>query len=133
MQSGDTEPTWKPVAYASCSMSETERRYTQIEKEALATTWACDKFAPYILGKKNFAYDWQGMTISFHMSQGNTCTQQILCDEHPSPHQPMLTPTTPRLKKQRPSWKCVLLIYQPALRELMSIVPHRPLIQHVPQ
>ena len=37
MQSGDTEPTWKPVAYASCSMSETERRYAQIDKEALAT------------------------------------------------------------------------------------------------
>jgi len=52
MQSGDTEPTWKPVAYASRSMSETECRYAQIEKEALATTWACDKFAPYILGKK---------------------------------------------------------------------------------
>ena len=52
MQSGDTEPTWKPVVYASRSMSETECRYAQIEKEALATTWACDKFAPYILGKK---------------------------------------------------------------------------------
>lgn len=27
---------WKPVAYASRSMSETEQRYAQIEKEALA-------------------------------------------------------------------------------------------------
>jgi len=52
MQSGDTEPTWKPVAYASRSMSETECCYAQIEKEVLATTWACDKFAPYILGKE---------------------------------------------------------------------------------
>ena len=41
---------WKPVAYASCSMSETEKRYSQIEKEALAVTWACDKFANYIIG-----------------------------------------------------------------------------------
>ena len=41
---------WKPVAYASRSMTETERRYAQIEKEALAVTWACDKFANYILG-----------------------------------------------------------------------------------
>ena len=33
---------WKPVAYASKSMTQTEQRYTQIEKEALAITWACD-------------------------------------------------------------------------------------------
>ena len=32
-------------------MSETERRYTQIEKEALATSWTCQKFSDFILGK----------------------------------------------------------------------------------
>ena len=42
---------WRPVAYASRAMSETETRYAQIEKEALATTWACKKFSTYILGK----------------------------------------------------------------------------------
>jgi hypothetical protein len=42
---------WRPVSYASRSMSETEGRYAQIEKEALATTWACEKFSTYILGK----------------------------------------------------------------------------------
>lgn len=42
---------WKPIAYASRSMTETERRYVQIEKEALAVTWACDKFADYVIGK----------------------------------------------------------------------------------
>ena len=42
---------WKPVAYASRSLSETERRYAQIEKEALAATWACEKFQNLILGK----------------------------------------------------------------------------------
>ncbi|XP_046863284.1 uncharacterized protein K02A2.6-like [Xenia sp. Carnegie-2017] len=40
----------KPVAYASRSMTTTEERYAQIEKEALATTWACEKFNDYILG-----------------------------------------------------------------------------------
>ena len=43
---------WKPVAYASRSMSKTERRYAQIEKEALAVTWACEKFTDYIFGRK---------------------------------------------------------------------------------
>ena len=41
---------WKPVAYASRSMSETEQCYAQIKKEALAITWACSKFSDYILG-----------------------------------------------------------------------------------
>ena len=43
---------WKPIAFASRSLSEVERRYAQIEKEALATTWACEKFVDYILGTK---------------------------------------------------------------------------------
>ena len=37
------------MAYASRSMSETERRYAQIEKEALSVTWSCEKFSDYIL------------------------------------------------------------------------------------
>ena len=45
------EGHWKPVLYASRAMTETERRYAQIEKEALAVTWACEKFANYIVGK----------------------------------------------------------------------------------
>ena len=43
--------TMKPVAYASRSMTSSEQRYAQIEKEALATTWACEKFSNYIIGK----------------------------------------------------------------------------------
>ena len=33
-------------------MSDTEKRYVQIEKEAFATTWACNKFSEYVLGRK---------------------------------------------------------------------------------
>ena len=43
---------WKPVAFASRSLSSTEQRYAQIEKEALALTWACEKFSEYIIGKE---------------------------------------------------------------------------------
>lgn len=43
---------WFPIAYASRVMTNTETRYTQIEKEALAITWACEKFSQYILGKQ---------------------------------------------------------------------------------
>lgn len=48
----ENESGWNPVAYASHSMTETERRYAQVEKEALSLTWACDRFATYIIGIK---------------------------------------------------------------------------------
>ena len=46
------EEGWRPVAYASRLVTETERCYAQIEKEALAITWSCEKFSDYILGKE---------------------------------------------------------------------------------
>ena len=45
------ESGWKPVAYASRSMTNTECHYAHIDKEALAITWAFEKFSSYIPGK----------------------------------------------------------------------------------
>ena len=41
---------WRPVAYASHSMTETQQRYAQIEKEAFALVWACRRFHDYLYG-----------------------------------------------------------------------------------
>ena len=43
---------WRPVAFASRALNEAETRYAQIEKEALALTWAMEKFAEFIIGKE---------------------------------------------------------------------------------
>ena len=51
LQRQQSSAPWKPVVYASRSLSEVEKRYAQIEKEALASTWACERFTDYILGK----------------------------------------------------------------------------------
>ncbi len=40
------------VAYASRSMTVTERRYAQIKKEALATTWAFEHWAEFLIGMR---------------------------------------------------------------------------------
>ena len=52
LQRKDNTDSWKPVAYSSRSLTEAECHHTQIEKKALVTTWACEKFAEYILGMK---------------------------------------------------------------------------------
>ena len=39
-----SETQWKLVAFASRSMLDTEHRYAQVEKEALACMWVCKKF-----------------------------------------------------------------------------------------
>ena len=40
----------KPVAFISRALTPTESRYAQIEKEALAFTWACERLSDYLIG-----------------------------------------------------------------------------------
>ena len=44
--------TERPIAYASRVLSDTERRYAVIDKEALAIVFAVNKFQQYILGRR---------------------------------------------------------------------------------
>lgn len=70
------------VAYASRTLSPTESRYAQIEKETLSLTWACEKFQEYLIG------------ISFILETDHRPLVQVLQTKH-------LDELTPRLQRFR--------------------------------
>jgi hypothetical protein len=43
--------TERPIAYASRSLTKTEKHYSQIDKEALALVWGVKKFHTYIFAR----------------------------------------------------------------------------------
>ena len=48
---------WYPVAYASQSLTQSERNYCQLEKETLAIVFGCEKFRQYVYGQKFDIYN----------------------------------------------------------------------------
>jgi len=45
---------WKPVHFISRSLTDTEKRYSQTEKDALCVKWAKDQFGMYLQGTPRF-------------------------------------------------------------------------------
>ena len=50
------EGQWKPVAFASRSLTQSEQIYAQIEKETLSVLFACEKFKDYLY-EQNFVVE----------------------------------------------------------------------------
>ena len=42
---------WRVISYASTSLTDVERRYSQTEKGALALVWTCERFSKYVSGQ----------------------------------------------------------------------------------
>ena len=68
----------RPIAYASRALTETEQRYAQIEKEALTTTWACERFQQYLLGK-SFKIE-TPISHWYHQSSHLRCSMKYLSE-----------------------------------------------------
>ena len=60
----------KPIAFISRSMTPTEQRYAQIEKEALAFTWACERHSDYLIG------------LSFHIQTDHKPLMPLFSSKH---------------------------------------------------
>jgi len=50
----ETDAGLKPVHYISRTLTDTEKRYSQTEKDALSVAWAKNRFAIYLLGAPRF-------------------------------------------------------------------------------
>ena len=45
---------WQPVHFISGTLTDTEKRYSQTEKDALCVKWAKERFSIYLLGAPRF-------------------------------------------------------------------------------
>ena len=61
----------RPVAYASRTLSSSERNYSQLEKEALSLIFGLHKFHQYLYGRRlTLVTDYQPLTTVFSNKKG---------------------------------------------------------------
>ena len=61
----------RPVAFASRSLTKTERKYAQIDKEALSTVWGVKRSHVYLYGRRfTLITDHKPLTAIFHPEKG---------------------------------------------------------------
>ncbi|KAI2646810.1 Transposon Tf2-9 polyprotein [Labeo rohita] len=74
----DDDEIWKPVAYASRSMTDSECRYAQIEKECLGLVFGLEKFHNYVYGLPTFTAETDNRPlIAIIMKNLNEMTPRI--------------------------------------------------------
>ena len=74
----------KPIAYASRSMTSTEKNYAQIEKKMLSIVFAVQKFHQYVYGKSSIVVENYHIPIQWR-SQDFFKGGGAKCFEHHSP------------------------------------------------
>ena len=61
----------RPVAFSSRSLTKTERKYAQIDKEALSIVWGVKRFHVYLYGRRfTLITDHKPLTAIFHPEKG---------------------------------------------------------------
>ena len=63
------------ISYASKSLSDVEKRYSQTEKEALAIVWACERFHVYLYGIEFKLYTDQKPLETIYSSRSRPCAR----------------------------------------------------------
>ena len=69
----------RAVCYASRSLSSVERRYSQMEKEALALVWACEHFNLYLYGLQTIDLVTDHEALKVIYSRGSKLSARIEC------------------------------------------------------